>query len=104
MAIAITVQQDNLFLPTVGDLGVGESGYVPADALSITEERALFLDTDAPVMTEEDPWATLFVIRTLTGFLVDATQAHAQSAAWRDTRLPPRVPVIAIMHGDELLR
>jgi hypothetical protein len=104
MAIAMTAQQDALFLPTIGDLGVGESGYVPADALVITEERALFLDTDAPVMSEEDPWAPLFVIRTPTGFLVDAAHAHGQSAARRGTRPPLRAPVIAVMHGDDLLR
>lgn len=104
MAIAITAQQDARFLPTVGDLGVGESGYVPADALFITDERALFLDTDAPVLTEENPWAPLFVIRTPTGFLIDAAHAHGQSAARSGTRPPLRAPVIAMMHGDDLLR
>jgi hypothetical protein len=104
MAIAIAAKQNDLFLPTVGDLGVGESGYVPADALLITDERALFLDTDAPVLTEEDPWAPLFVIRTPTGFLVDAAHAHCHSAPPRATRPPLRAPVIAMMHGDDLLR
>ena len=104
MATAYASHRDDHFLSTIGDLAVGESGFVAPNALWATDARALFLNTDAPVMTDEGPWANLFVIRTAAGFLVDATHVDSGATVPRCTPLPPRVPVIAIMHGDKLLR
>jgi hypothetical protein len=103
MAIAFSCRDEH-FLPTIGDLAEGDSGYVAPDALWYSEAHALFLTSDAPVTPDEDSWARLFVIRTAAGFLVDASNCRHRWAVRSDAMLPPRTPVIALMYGDDILR
>jgi hypothetical protein len=104
MATAIAPRSGDGFFPTIGDLTEGESGYVMRDALWMTEGHALLLRADAPVLADEADDARLFVIRTATGFLVDATHCARRLTARTVSRPAPAAPVIAVMYGDGLLR
>jgi hypothetical protein len=107
MATVIVSRYDDGFFPTIGDLTEGESGYVMHDALwmtEMTEGHALVLRADAPVLADESAGAHLFVIRTATGFLVDATACARRLTARTVSRPAPAAPVIAVMYGDGLLR
>ena len=88
MAIAFSCRDDH-FLPTIGDLAEGDSGYVAPDALWYSEAHALFLTSDAPVTPDEDPWARLFVIRTAAGFLVDASHCRHRLSVSVNGCMPP---------------
>lgn len=93
-----------MLAPTISDLSVGESAYVPPTALFVTPERACRLQTNVPVCPTSDAHASMQVTRTARGYVADVSYCHHrwECADWADA--VPHAPVLHIIYGDEFLQ
>lgn len=91
---------DYLIEKTVGDLKVGESGWVVSWAIFVDEKRMTYLDTKAGVDSEKCGTVDVLISRTRDGFIADVREA--ESNRWHSekihfSRIKNTVPVVKII-------
>lgn len=91
--------------PTVADLSVGESAFVPPAALFVTPERACRIQTDILVRHAQSTQASMQVTRTARGYIADVTYCDYRWELSAETAEGvPHAPVLHVAYGDEFLQ